>query len=67
MSVKTVEETSTLLVPDLGVTLRTLFGAAAAGHAKTGKREWKLEYKGAIVGKLKVRHHKEKKDAGPAE
>lgn len=66
MSVKTVEETSTLQVPDLGVTLRTLFAVAAAGHAKTGKREWKLEYKGAIVGKLKVRYHKEKPDAGPA-
>ena len=63
MAVKTVEETSTLQFPDLGVTLRTLFAAAADGHAKTGKREWKLEYKGAVVGKLKVRHHKEKSDA----
>ena len=63
MAVKIVEETSTLQVPDLGVTLRTLFGAATTGHAKTGKREWKLEYKGAIVGKLKVRYHKEKNDA----
>lgn len=49
--------TNTLVVPHLGISLRCLFGAAVTGTAKTRKRVWKLSYKGANVGSIKVATH----------
>lgn len=44
-----------LLVPDLGLTLRSLFAAAAEAHKITPKRTWGLRYSGALVGKITIK------------
>lgn len=65
MAVQADIENNTLQVPDLGVTLRTLMACAARGYGETKKRQWKLLYKGAIIGSVKVKddHLKGAKDA----
>jgi hypothetical protein len=41
-------------IPDLGVTLRTVFGVAAKAYETTPVRQWKLRYKGALVGTIQL-------------
>lgn len=55
MAVQADIENNTLQVPDLGVTLRTLMACAASGYEVSKKRQWKLLYKGAIIGSVKVK------------
>lgn len=65
MAVQADTENNTLQVPDLGVTLRTLMACAATGYEVSKKRQWKLLYKGAIIGSVKIKddHLKGAKDA----
>ena len=65
MAVQADTENNTLQVPDLGVTLRTLMACAARGYEVSKKRQWKLLYKGAIIGSVKIKddHLKGAKDA----
>ena len=65
MAVQADTENNTLQVPDLGVTLRTLMACAAGGYEVSKKRQWKLLYKGAIIGSVKIKddHLKGAKDA----
>lgn len=55
MAVQADIENNTLQVPDLGVTLRTLMACAASGYEVSKKRQWKLLYKGAIIGSVKIK------------
>lgn len=50
-------------IEDLGVTLRRVFAAAVTGYESTEQRTWKLVYKGAVVGSVRVKddHLKGKK------
>lgn len=43
----------TLRVPHLGVTLRSILGAAVA--AKSKSRRWSIVYKGAHIGTIKTK------------
>ena len=44
----------TLEIPDLGVTIRSLL--AAADSVKGAKdRQWRISYKGAIIGTVRLR------------
>lgn len=55
MAVQADTENNTLQVPDLGVTLRTLMACAARGYEVSKKRQWKLLYKGAVIGSVKIK------------
>lgn len=55
MAVQVDIDNNTLQVPDLGVTLRTLMACAARGYGETKKRQWKLLYKGAVIGSVKIK------------
>lgn len=55
MAVERLNEAQEILVPDLGVTLRTLLGVAAQGYKETGRRRWSIRYKGALIGSLQVK------------
>lgn len=55
MAVEKLNEAREILVPDLGVTLRTLLGVATQGYKEIGQRRWSLRYKGALIGSLQVK------------
>lgn len=55
MAVTRNDERSEIHLTDLGVTLRTLLGVAAKGHEVSKRRTWKLMYKDALIGEVKVR------------
>lgn len=54
MAIQIDMKSGSISVDDLGVTLRTLLGAAAGGYTDTGKRGWQIMYKGAYIGKVQV-------------
>lgn len=47
-----------LIIPHLGMTLRTLIGAAASA-VEEPKGTWKIIFKGATVGSVKLKSFKE--------
>lgn len=49
-------KTNTLEIDHLGLTLRTLLGAAnaAAKDMPVYRRKWSVEYKGVYIGKLQL-------------
>jgi hypothetical protein len=51
-------ETAVLYVPHIGITLRTLLATAAL----TGidKRNWKISYKGVIIGSIRIKNNFER-------
>lgn len=51
-------------VVHLGLTLRTLLGAAAKQNVLKGtkRRRWRLEYCGVIIGHVRVANRKEEDD-----
>ena len=55
MAVELNTEKKTLTIPDLGVTMRTIMAVAASGYAETKNRSWKIIYKGAHIGTVKVK------------
>jgi hypothetical protein len=48
-------ENATLVIEDIGVTLRTLLAHAASGYKQNPKRVWKVSYKGTIVGSVRLK------------
>ena len=44
-----------LVIPDIGVTMRTMLAAAADGYRHTGRRTWGISYNGATIGKVRVK------------
>lgn len=48
----------TLTIPDLGVSLRRIMGAAAyeAEHMKPYRRRWAVIYKGSRIGNINLAH-----------
>lgn len=42
-------------VPDIGVTLRTLLGAAAEASKLNRRRTWKVRYKQVIIGSIRIK------------
>lgn len=48
------DEELIIIIPDLGVTMRTILAVAAAGYKLTSKRRWRIQYKNAIIGKVSV-------------
>ena len=52
-------EEKILLIPHLGVTLRTLLGAAAATSQPYG--QWRIQHRGAIIGTLLLKPFEEPK------
>jgi hypothetical protein len=48
-------ELTALEVPDLGLTLRTLFAVAAEAYKTTPKRTWALHYRGIPVGNITIK------------
>lgn len=62
MAVQVDIKNTTLIVPDLGITLRTLLACAASGYEETKKRQWKLLYKDAVIGSVRIKdaHLKQK-------
>ena len=55
MAVELNTEKKTLTIPDLGVTMRTIMAVAASGYVETQDRSWKIIYKGAHIGTVKVK------------
>lgn len=54
--------THSIEIPHLGVTLRTIMGAASveAGKHKPFRRSWNIIYKGAFIGKIQLADSEEK-------
>jgi len=46
---------TTLTVPDIGVTLRTLLACAAKGYKTNRKRTWKVMYKNVVIGSVRIK------------
>lgn len=44
-----------LFVPHLGMTLRTLLGAAAARQGDSTDPRWHINYKGARIGEIRLK------------
>lgn len=44
-----------LIVPDCGVTLRTLLACAAQGAKTNRKRVWKVQYKDTVIGSVRIK------------
>lgn len=44
-----------LFVPHLGMTLRTLLGAAAAQQGDSTDPEWLIVYKNATIGRIRLK------------
>ena len=55
MTVVLQADETQLVIPDMGVTVRTLLSVAARGHAITGKRTWKVSYKNVVIGSVRVK------------
>jgi hypothetical protein len=55
MTVETDLEEGKLIVPDIGVTLRTLLAVAAKGYDATKRRSWKVVYKSTVIGSVRVK------------
>jgi hypothetical protein len=52
----TVDPTMEIIdVEDIGVTLRTLLAVAARAAKERPKRTWKIRYKKAILGSIRVK------------
>lgn len=62
MSVQHNAEDGTLAVPDLGITLRTLLAAAAKGYSTRPRRNWRVLYKGAIIGTIRIKVPRKRSD-----
>lgn len=54
MAVTRNEAKNEIYLTDLGVTIRTLLGVAAKGYEVSKRRTWKLVYKEAYIGEVKV-------------
>lgn len=56
MNITANTEKFELDIPHLGLTLRSIMGAAAASAAEmtTYRRRWKLVYKGATIGSIQL-------------
>lgn len=50
ITVNTVE--AILGIPDIGVTVRSLLGAAAEGYKVNKQRRWNIKYKEVVIGKI---------------
>lgn len=50
----TVSPDGVITVPHIGITLRVLLDAAA-GSALTNRRRFRIQYKGSIIGEVRVR------------
>lgn len=61
--ITTNTETCTIDIQDLGVTLRVLLSVAAKGYVATPKRTWRIQYKGAIIGSVRIKDTREKASA----
>lgn len=50
-----------ILIPHLGITLRTILAAGAAKNSieHTRRRKWRLSYSGVIIGHVRVANRKE--------
>jgi hypothetical protein len=48
----------TLTIPDLGISLRRIMGAAAyeAEHMEPFRRRWSIIYKGSKIGNINLAH-----------
>ena len=49
-----VAETTTLVVPHIGFTLRTLLAAACSGYKTNPKRVWKVSFQGTVIGSVRI-------------
>lgn len=63
MAVTPNAETGTVDVPDLGVTLRTILGAAAKCDPK--RRVWKVTYKEVEIGSIRIKSSEKWEDRLP--
>lgn len=50
-----------IMIPHLGITLRTILAAGAAKNSLeyTRRRKWRLSYSGVIIGHVRVANRKE--------
>ena len=59
-------ESRRLSVPHLGITLRSLFGAAANAQGDSKNPHWTLRYKGVDIGQIRLKIFKQARES-PAE
>ncbi len=50
------DTTHSIVIPDLGVTMRTMLAAAAAGMERTNRRSWNIRYKEVVIGRVRVKN-----------
>lgn len=55
MAITRKNESCELEIPDLGVTMRSILGAATQGYKETMQRRWWIVYKGVRVGSVQVK------------
>jgi len=50
-----------IMIPHLGITLRTILAAGAAKNSieRTKRRKWRLSYSGVIIGHVRVANRRE--------
>lgn len=50
-----------IMIPHLGITLRTILAAGAAKNSieHTRRRKWRLSYSGVIIGHVRVANRRE--------
>lgn len=53
--ITTICEDATIVVDDIGVTLRTLLAVAAEGYKTNPKRVWKVSYANVVIGSVRIR------------
>jgi len=50
------DSTHSIVIPDLGVTMRTMLAAAASGMERTNRRSWNVRYKEVVIGRVRVKN-----------
>lgn len=48
-------QTCTIVISDLGVTLRTLLACAVTGYKSNPKRTWKVQYKSVVIASVRIK------------